>query len=540
MGHGRHGKGSARAVLKWATLLAVGAAGVSARAEVPDNLEPDYAEAVLAFNARDYAKTLERLNSLLKDHPEVNEFLELKALSLRATQNDADAAQIYRQLVANKTREGRPPAELAPYHFELAMILTRQKKPEEAKPSFEFSIANGFNVAPSHLYTGLGAFNAGRWAEAEGHFQGVLSEKLRDLKPVAHFYLGQTYMRLEYPAGATASLVEARRASRSLLDDADTDPETRKVAQQIFDATEASLAPYDKGQFFGYVGTLSGYDSNVLYVPSTGSSAAYTTGKASMKQTLMVGGGYASSSMRALQFVPSLKSNIGYNFNKDSQGYQFATTVASFYVTRNPVAPFSFGVKVDASIVFKNDVDADTGKGVYRPYSRSASLGPYFRYQVSRGLQLSLEMTGEPKKYLDDPYTTQRRSGSGYAVRGYLASDSGSRFWNPTGSFRYAKDNAEGTEYLSSTVGADLMDVVHWSDKVDLTATASFYRQAFPLHSVSERRDVNLAVQLGASWKWKPRWTVLGNLGFTRNNSNFETVYSYNKAEFGGGITYSF
>jgi tetratricopeptide (TPR) repeat protein len=165
----------------------LGAAASTARAEIPDQLEPAYLEAVISFNAKDYRRTLQQLNELIKTDPKVDEFLELKALTLKSAQNDPEAIKTYAQLIKNKKAEKRAPAELAPYHFELGMILTRQKKPELARQYFEYSARNGFNVAPARLYMGMSDFNAAKWADAEENFTKVMGTGAVELEPVAYF-----------------------------------------------------------------------------------------------------------------------------------------------------------------------------------------------------------------------------------------------------------------------------------------------------------------------------------------------------------------
>jgi tetratricopeptide (TPR) repeat protein len=508
----------------------------SARAEVPDFLEPDYSEAVLSFNDRQYRKAIQQLDQLLKKNPEVVEFLELKALSLKATQNDADAVGIYERLIESRKKSGAKEKDLAPYHFELGMILTRQKKTAEARSHFEFSVREEFNLAPAHLYLGLDAFNTGRWGDAERHFKGVLSERVADLAPLAYFYLGQTYMRLEFPSGATSNLVSARDAARRVIENSSSSADIQKMAQSIFDATSKALAPYDRGQMFGYVGTISGYDSNILLAPSTVSSAAQTSGNSTLKQTLMAGVGYASSSLAMFQYVPSIRVSTNLNTSEDAATSQFVTNSASLYLTGLPLSRFSFGAKLEGVVMFRKETDPS----LYRIFSQSGSLGPFFRYQATRSYLWGLEYTLEPRSYADDPSGDQARSGTGDQLRTYLQNERGSRYFNPTYVFRLGSDGARGAEWASHSIGGDLSNAFHLSEKVDLNLSLSYSYQTYDARPSGKRVDKNYLGQFSASWRWRPKWTFLASATQTQNDSNVPDTYSYSRLETGLGVTYSF
>src|SRR5687767_970952 len=79
---------------------------IPARAAVPSKLEPDYAEAVLAFHAKDYGRSIRLLNELLAQAPAVVEAMELKALVQKSSQDDAAAYKTYRDLIDVKRKQG--------------------------------------------------------------------------------------------------------------------------------------------------------------------------------------------------------------------------------------------------------------------------------------------------------------------------------------------------------------------------------------------------------------------------------------------------
>lgn len=288
-------------------------------AEIPGPLEPEYSEAVLAYNAKDYESALKILNQLLQKAPELPEALELKALTLRTKKDDVASVETYQKLIEVKKKENRPPKEIAPYQFELGLIKYREKKIAEAKQHFEYSLREGFNDGVCYLYLGLFAFQSGDWNSAGKNFKGVLSSNADDLKPAAHFYLAQTFLKTEYPTGATQSLIAARNTSEALMENRDTSEDAKKVASQIHEATRKALEPFDHGQFFANAGLLMGYDSNVLAVPSSVSASAAALGRGSVKTTLVGGAGYTTSPLKQFQIVPSYKGSANRNWSEDTK-----------------------------------------------------------------------------------------------------------------------------------------------------------------------------------------------------------------------------
>ena len=60
-------------------------------AALENQLEPEYAEAVLEYNAKNLDGALKLLTELQKRAPQTVEILELRAITLKAMKNDKDA-----------------------------------------------------------------------------------------------------------------------------------------------------------------------------------------------------------------------------------------------------------------------------------------------------------------------------------------------------------------------------------------------------------------------------------------------------------------
>lgn len=512
-----------------------------ARGEVPDALEPDYSEAVLAYKAGELKKASELLEALIPKAPGTMEFLELKALVMRASNDDAGAQKVYLALIQAKKREKRPDSELAPYYFDMALLLHRSGKIPMAGNYFKAALKHGFNAGVCHMYLGMSAFGGGDWGNAESHFERVLASDTAALKPSAYLYLGQAQLKLKYASGATRNFVEARAAARSVLDSTSSDSESRKMAEQVHASTEKALAPYDSGQLFAHLGLTSGYDSNVLAIPSTSTSSAEASGKSTVKSTLVAGVGYASSSLKAFQFVPSYKGSFNYNMNRMSRSAEFVNNIASLYLNVNPLSRFGFGLKLEGALTFKNDVDTSTDKATFRIYSKTAAIGPYLRFQPSRQWLTGAELSGEPRSYDQDPDSGElRRSGLGTSLRLWAQMDRGARYLNPGASFKLISDDTNGSEYRMQGYALELSNALRFTDRFSVSAAFSHGGSFYKDRSSGARIDRALGLQGVGTFKLKPKWTLLANVELNRNSSNLVDLYEYDRTAFGGGVTYSF
>ena len=278
-------------------------------------------------------------------------------------------------------------------------------------------------------------------------------------------------------------------------------------------------------------------------IPPTVTSAAETSGKATVKNTVLVGMGYASSSLLPFQFVPSYKGALNYNLNKDARASQFMSNVASLYVTRAPLARFSYGLKLEGSVNFKNDVAPATQTVTYRTYSRGASFGPYFRFEAARRLLFSLELTIDPIHYDQDSTDSTsdlKRSGTGKDLRVSVQNDQGARLFNLTASIHLASSGASGREYDSNEIGFSFSNLLRLSDKLEISPGLNYAQSNYSKRQLGTRRDRLLDLQAIGTYKLLPKWTILGNLDYASNASNVEETYSYNRFAMGTGLTYSF
>jgi tetratricopeptide (TPR) repeat protein len=166
-------------------------------AHAGQEIEVGYADAVLAFNNKNFRKALEHLDRLLAISPQHVPSLELQALTLRSQGDDPRSLTTYRRLIQLK-----PEAERGPYYFEAAMIFYKNKRYAEARPLFERAITTKFNVGASHFFLGNIAFQSDAWARAERHFAAVLRDAPEDLRLASHYYVGILQAKRGYGAWA--------------------------------------------------------------------------------------------------------------------------------------------------------------------------------------------------------------------------------------------------------------------------------------------------------------------------------------------------
>lgn len=511
----------------------------SARAALDNQLEPEYALAVLDFNARNYESALKTLGEIQKKAPASVEILELKAITFKAMKNEKDASTAYRDLIQLKTKEGKDKKEIAPYAFELGVIRYNERNWKQAEQYLNFSAKNGFNIEVSRFYLGLIQIQLQDWVKAESNFNETVKSELDELKPASYYYLSQVYFKLGYPSDGFGSLINAKRSAQKYIDREDVQPESKKMAMQVKAAAEATLQPFDKAQTFGTFNFLVGYDSNVLLLPTSSSSSTSASGKSTLKSTVSAGYGYASSPLARFQYVPSLRFNFNKNFNGESSTGEFADSTFSFYLTKDALAPVSYGVKLEGTMVFQNQTDT-AGAKKYHLYDTSAQFAPYVKWDVSKQWTLGGEVGYRSVKYTGEETVSQtlRRSGHGILAKVTAQNKASRRYFNPTITARAEFNSTEGTEYANNILGVQVINSLKLG-QVDFSQVIGLDRTTYG-DSSTDRSDTLIIFSLLASKKIGPRWAILASADYSTNSSSTADTYSYNRYTVNTGLGYNF
>ena len=511
----------------------------SARADVPTAYEAEYTEAVLHYNAKKHAESVKLLDALIAKNGQIEEFHELRALNLKSQNRTDEAKSTYEKLIELKTAGKKSAAELAPYHFELGVIHYRAKAYPASEKHLEFAAHNDFNSGPSNFFLAMIKYQRGEMGAAEHHFDEVLRSPADDLKPPARFYLAQIHLKTGFAAGATQNLALARDSAQNLLSSKETPADTRKIAEQIHSASTSALAPLDKSQWFGNVGTQSAYDSNVLSVPESLASNS-ATGISTVKQTLNAGIGYMSSPLSTLQWIPAYRTSTNFNFATGTESGQYSSHYLSLNLNRNPLSPSLMGLKAESSLTFQKSTDA-SGVSKFRLYQDAVGLSAYLKTQNTRTITMNYQISGTLQNFAQDSdsSTTSNRSGPLLSAQITRAQDGGSRFWNPSITLALNLNPTEGNEYAYTGFGATLSDAIYWDELLKFTVLADYQMLNYNKRPSGSRSDKTLSLGLNASRKFGRKWAVLADLRYTKNSSNLESSYAYNKFVVSVGASYA-
>ena len=511
----------------------------SAFAEVPDALEPAYSEAVLSYNSQNYAQALTHLEELLKRDASVPEFLELKALTLKAQKNGVEAARVYATLIQEKKKLGAQPAQLAPYYFELGMIQFTTKRWVASKTNFEYALKYNFNTQVCWMYLGLIGFQTSDYSRADLNFDRLATQASGELQVIGQFYLGQTAQKQGYSTGAISSFNEAHSNAEKVLARTDLDDSAKGSIQSILEGTEKALAPYKRNVWYGSLSAVTTYDSNILAYPSDVSSADLPSGKGTLKETIGAVAGYTTSALQNFQYAAKYAGSVNLNTNSLTDSSEYANNTLSLYVTRHPLDRTNYGVHLEGNLTFKKQTDSD-GSSKFHTYSKYWLLGPTLRTELNRRLFLGAELDFSPTTYDNDPSTdSSKRSGTQKSLMVYVQQENGKKWWNPSGSLTLSDNGTQGTEFKAYGLTLGLADKVHYNEKLELSGSASYAYSRYTQRSPIQRTDKEWDFQVNSTWTLNPKWSVLGNLEYMSNSSNISSTYSFSRFAVGLGANYN-
>jgi hypothetical protein len=342
-----------------------------------------------------------------------------------------------------------------------------------------------------------------------------------------------------YPSDGFGNLISAKRTAKAYIDREDVQPESKKMAEQVYAAAEGTLAPFDHAQTFGTFSFLLGYDSNVLLIPSDTANTASASGKSTVKSTVSAGYGYASSPLETIQYVPSLRFNLNKNFNGDSSTGEFADTTFSLYLTKDALAPVSYGLKTEGTLVFQNQTDT-TGSKKYHLYNSVVQFAPYAKWDASKHWTYAAEIGFRMLSFTGEDTVTlaQRRSGSGITAKLTAQNRSSRKYFNPTYALRGELNSTDGTEYENTLFGAQLINTMKLG-VTDFSQVLEVNRTSYGKSSTA-RADTFFVLSLLASKKIGPRWAMIYSADYSKNSSSDSATYGYNRFSLNAGVGYNF
>lgn len=497
-------------------------------AGVPNKVEPDFNEAVLALNGRDYDRALKIIDSINRRIPNLPEVLELKALTFKTKQEIRSAEQVYEELLTIKANA--PVRERAPYYYELATIAQKNGNQATAQQYFERAIEGGFNVGVSHFFLGTYAMKDQNLQEAEFHFERAARSRADVILLPSNFYLGQVYLMNGYPSGASRALLKADELARQNIKKPSESKENKALAQQIHTAIEGALEPLKQNSWYATAGLTSSYDSNILSLPSV-TSDTLPTGRASLKNSLSLGMGYLTGPLTTFQWTPSYRLSMNLNTNEEAKGGEFLSHIASLYATLHPLNEFSIGLKLEGTGTFQNQAD-ESSRFDFRPLSWMLATGPYAKWEFSPRMTLGAEAFFNPQLITsDDPSdTSTARSGQNFQGRVFYQWDRIDRWFNPTLSGNASYNNTLGSSFRAITYGAAVSNLFYWTTDLRGSLSVDYSNTSFPSRELeAERVDQMINIGLSASYRLTRSFSITTDARWTTNLSTIPDTYAFDR-----------
>ncbi len=480
--------------------------------------ESRYAEAVIAFNKRKTEEAVKILNELLKESPLTVEYLELKALALKGKGDEKTSLEVYQQLY-----QAKPENERGPYAYEIASLLNKQNKFEEARPYFEKSAALKFNAGPSHLFLGIGHFNAARYTEAQLNFDQALGTGIIEIEMIAQYYKSLSLFKLYFSTRGVQEIVETETLAKKVLQN---DPSNAN-AKNILDASEKMLQPFSKGQWFGNAAFSTQYDSNIMQLPTGLSNTQGSSNASTIKENILAGLGFMSAPAGLVQIVAGYRASYNKNFNSDTKRYEYFTNNLSFNFNYKALAKTTYGLKLDSNFMFENaPIDpADAGSEFeFQKFNYTYGGGAYIRHQLNDYWRAEGEVNYRKQNYFSD----SDQSGNNLNMSLSARRSAGDRYFNPGASLAYEINNANGSSIYYRAYGFGISNSMNFPALLTLNQGIdllfSNYEKLDPV-----RKDSNMSFRLGALKFITPKISVMADLNYIKNISTVSTSYSYNR-----------
>lgn len=275
------------------------------------------------------------------------------------------------------------------------------------------------------------------------------------------------------------------------------------------------------------IGVTGQYDSNYRTLAETygEAPAAFNAYLESQQKRSL-----AMQNIVRLDFVPVLPGPFVF-----TAGYAAMNTLHERYGTDNDTFANSFtlapGINFGSFAVnlvgnYAHNLKRDQG---YRRYSESASIGPLFRYLLSRDHILELSAAFTKKNFfrtVDNPeLEDQTASGMDSFINWFWLFQENAIF---NLKFGYTRDNADGIHYSNEGYRTSVNLIYPLMDRLRLQLGTDIYFQDYDhensLFNNSIRKDRSYTGSVGLNWSVFRSVDLIGQYTYTRVNSN---IYAY-------------
>lgn len=501
---------------------------------IPKEYEGLFSEASLDFRSGSLKEAEEKIGVLFSKSPDDSSILELKALILNKQGKNSEATSTYLKLYHQTNKNNDFSKKRALYAFELGSLYYAAQDFSKASLFLQEAAQSQTNVAAAHFLLGKIAFEQKDLKTSKSYLNKALEDTT--FRPSALFLLAKVAFQENRMSDGISTLINANQTAWKTLKSNRVLSETSKqLSRNIIKLSSQELRMFDKSTRFFEVGTSTGYDSNILYVPNTDDASASFSG-ASFKQSLNWQAQLATSPVRPSQFFGIYQGSIDYNFNESTRGGQFFRHEIATFLTQDLLRNRYIGLKLAGMGVLSYQTDS------FRPFSLEGSFGPYTKLRVSDSWWAGAEAFFVPRKnYLDSQFTNSiARSGWDQNLRLYLASALSQKYWNPVFAVTGTLLRPSGSNFRGHRVSLDATNTLYPSSKLFLTQTVGLLGAWFPDREESgPRSDFSFNSALGAGYEFSSQVTVGANLEYLKNLSS-DRSFRFDRYALGLSGSYSF
>jgi hypothetical protein len=161
-------------------------------------------------------------------------------------------------------------------------------------------------------------------------------------------------------------------------------------------------------------------------------------------------------------------------------------------------------------------------------------MGPYFKWQLNRHLQLQGEFDVQPQDYFTEPF-----SGIDYLGKVTLQAETGTGWLAPGLSAWYEDDYATNTEYLFHSKGAGIYNIFRPTIRDSINLGVDYMNYNY-VDSSGGRVDNTWSPKMTYLHTFDDKWSLIADCSYTTNASTEGNAYSYNRWVFGAGANYTF
>ncbi len=505
--------------------------------------EKAFSESVLQFHEKKYDLALRGINEILKKN-QSRKAIELRGLIQKSSGQYEAAKKTYLYLLKRMKEDSIEASEGLGAQFDLGVIEFNFKNYEQSLIYFEFCIKNKFNVGASYFFRALISYQKNQLDSAMTDFNKVLTSDAFSLRALAAMYLSDIHSKNQSYDEAINYLAKAYIYSKEKTagGEYEISEELQKNQTEIREKIAANLIQLNTPQYFKYVALIANYDSNVLSVPVSGSVADIFTGKSSNKITLKGLFGHATGHFTDLQKVWSYQFSGNLNQNRETETGQFLTNDFVYLWNKKPYSDELKSYRLGLNSNFQYQVNPETEKGAFGPYSAAVTAGYLSRERLSEKNANTFDYVLKYENFLQDPAFSTFMKKTGFEIAAtYIKNwDAKKSFFNPGLGVSLRGRYSDGNEYRHAGAQLSAVNQFYFSPKNLASLTLTYTYLDYFERLGEKRKDYISTAQWDGTYQVSSATSILLSLNYTFNNSNITDVYKYYRYLASLGVSYAF